>query len=424
MKKYWRIGKNSMPDYKCQKEVRQRAVEFVNELNDSGFTAKLLEHSFRDYCVKISIEKSGKLCGDVLVYYKPSNATYTLGAHELKNKEIKPELDAIWYGEKKEATTAPITSEILQAYVDGSFLDGKIGYGVVILHGAQIIQELSGRIEDSSDDFESMRQVGGELQAVQEAIAWASANNIHEMGILYDYQGIESWATGAWKANNRHTLKYQTDLQSSPLKITWHKVQAHSGNRWNERADQLARMGAAGKSTDETMLHQEENAQNAIDQLTDLSISFVTYLSENQIPAEFEKIYNNMHARILFPRSSGKNFLDIYNTPKKPIDPKWHGFADDSLRKQVQELWNRFRTGDDKLTITSSRENEIALTVDHYFSILKPYRSMNFDFVELAQLIQSLASETLGLQLNVDFLRYNFDEIEKMYFQLKEKAHG
>jgi hypothetical protein len=49
---------------------------------------------------------------------------------------------------------------------------------------------------------------------------------------------------------------------------------------------------------------------------------------------------------------------------------------------------------------------------------------MNFDFVELARLIQSLASEILGLQLDVDFLRYNFDELEKMYFQLKEKAHG
>ena len=57
--------------------------------------------------------------------------------------------------------------------------------------------------------------------------------------------GIEMWATGGWKTNNPLTTNYAKRMKevSKQLRIDFHKVKAHSGIAYNDRADALAKKG-------------------------------------------------------------------------------------------------------------------------------------------------------------------------------------
>jgi ribonuclease HI len=66
------------------------------------------------------------------------------------------------------------------------------------------------------------------------------------MTIYYDYQGLESWATGAWRAKLPFTQAYANAVKESGITIHWVKVRAHSGNPENDIVDQLAKEAAQG----------------------------------------------------------------------------------------------------------------------------------------------------------------------------------
>ena len=57
--------------------------------------------------------------------------------------------------------------------------------------------------------------------------------------------GIEMWATGRWKTNNPLTTNYAKRMKeaSKKIRIDFHKVKAHSGIAYNDRADALAKKG-------------------------------------------------------------------------------------------------------------------------------------------------------------------------------------
>ena len=59
----------------------------------------------------------------------------------------------------------------------------------------------------------------------------------------YDYEGIEKWANGSWKANKIKTQEYQKKViqYRESMDIVFVKVLAHSGDVYNERADKLAK---------------------------------------------------------------------------------------------------------------------------------------------------------------------------------------
>ena len=91
------------------------------------------------------------------------------------------------------------------------------------------------------------RNVAGEILAILKAIKWCQSQKITEITIYFDYQGLESWVTGAWRAKLAFTQAYAQAVTESGLTIHWVKVKAHSGNPENELVDQLAKEGAQGK---------------------------------------------------------------------------------------------------------------------------------------------------------------------------------
>lgn len=88
------------------------------------------------------------------------------------------------------------------------------------------------------------RNVAGEIMAVLKAVAWSRKHRRRAITIHYDYQGLASWISGEWQAKTPFTQAYAKTVRDSGLKIHWVKVKSHSGEPFNDLADQLAREAA------------------------------------------------------------------------------------------------------------------------------------------------------------------------------------
>ncbi|GIQ96421.1 MAG: ribonuclease H [Methanobacteriota archaeon] len=150
-------------------------------------------------------------------------------------------------------------------YVDGSCLGNQnvdeetpAGWGVVVITGSndlgrgngEIFHEFNGRVITDPDESRFIgAEVGSnntaELTAFAEALRWVlSEGGDSEIIIKTDSQYAGNQATGNWKAKaNRELVAHVQALwnEVSQLRdLSWDHVKAHSGHRWNERADHLA----------------------------------------------------------------------------------------------------------------------------------------------------------------------------------------
>ena len=128
------------------------------------------------------------------------------------------------------------------AYVDGSYnTSTKIfGCGVVIFYDGK---DITFSKSFSDPEMATMRNVAGEIEGAKLAMRYCLDNNIEEIDIYYDYEGIEKWCTGAWKTNKDGTIAYRQFYNdaSKRLKVNFIKVKGHSGDKYNDMADRLAK---------------------------------------------------------------------------------------------------------------------------------------------------------------------------------------
>ncbi len=136
----------------------------------------------------------------------------------------------------------------LTAYVDGSFDAARhcYSYGCVMLLPDGSVESFSGRGDDPESAL--LRNVTGEMLGSMNAVKWCIEHGYSELEICYDYAGIEMWATGAWKTNKELTQKYAAYMRERMkyIKIHFTKVAAHTGVKWNEEADRLAKGALEG----------------------------------------------------------------------------------------------------------------------------------------------------------------------------------
>lgn len=248
-----------------------------------------------------------------------------------------------------------------EIYVDGSHIDGATGYGAVIIKDGRVVEELCGPVD--SVEAANTRQVAGELLAVKEALKWCVEHSINEVSIYFDYLGIEKWATGEWKTNQPLTKEYARFVRECPIKIRWHKVASHTGDRWNDRADALAKKGA--RSTRLSPVQKSiapgsanvskpvsagvpPSTSNESDLIGDLLIKadlWIEFLMRNGIEARFDRVYNEQFARIVILRANeAVGVFDLYNTKKKRFSPYLHNFRREPLKKQLEAYWKEFRS--------------------------------------------------------------------------------
>lgn len=128
------------------------------------------------------------------------------------------------------------------AYVDGSYnIETKeFACGVIIFHDGK---ETTYSRAFSDPELATMRNVAGEIEGAKLAMQYCVDNNIEEIDIYFDYEGIEKWCSGAWKTNKNGTIAYKKfyDEISKSVKVNFIKVKGHSGDKYNDMADRLAK---------------------------------------------------------------------------------------------------------------------------------------------------------------------------------------
>ena len=133
---------------------------------------------------------------------------------------------------------------MLLAYTDGSYKKNSkgeyaVGWGFVLLDGDNIVHEEYG----TTDEYTSMRNVVGECVAVVEAIAYCEEQGYDAVTIYHDYEGAGAWVRGQWKTKNEMTQRYKKFVLESPMVIEFVHVEGHSGDKWNDYVDGLAKLG-------------------------------------------------------------------------------------------------------------------------------------------------------------------------------------
>ena len=157
-----------------------------------------------------------------------------------------------------------LNDKSITAYVDGSFNveTGVYSFGCVFLPEDGTVRVLCG----SGNDPENAKQrnVTGEMLGAMNAVLCAIKSGYKAIDIYYDYAGIESWVTGAWKSKNDLTRSYAMAMRGwmSRIEISFHKVEAHTGDKYNEVADKMAKRGATANGIPETRSIEEMEIWN------------------------------------------------------------------------------------------------------------------------------------------------------------------
>lgn len=321
---------------KYRRQLHQRAQDFADVLNEYSYHASIDDDSLQQYSLGLAIERNSTDYGTVTLYYSPKRDGYRISTHGIKSRDAAGEIADLWdeayiFSQMKNAPQGEF-----QAYVDGSYSDGITGYGAVILHNKRVIAELSG----TTDGDDSIRQVAGELAAVLHVLEYCDAHNIDDIDIIYDYAGIEKWATGKWQTKTTAATQYQEQVREHSVNVKWYKVKSHVGVRWNEAADKLARDAAQSAASGGDVV-QSKPADN---DLATLSQRFADALVKDGIDATFDSVKNAQYGRIIVSQHDGKTgFFDLYNTKKRPLVPYIHRFTDKALAQKLQSEWDQFK---------------------------------------------------------------------------------
>lgn len=125
---------------------------------------------------------------------------------------------------------------------------GPGGWGTILSYGGRKKEMHGGEPETTNNRMELMAAIQG-----LESLTRPSAVHLYTDSV-YLINGITKWVPGwkrnGWKTKDRKPVK-NVDLwtrleeAAAPHEVTWQWVKGHAGHPGNERADELACLGAA-----------------------------------------------------------------------------------------------------------------------------------------------------------------------------------
>ncbi len=136
-------------------------------------------------------------------------------------------------------------SNLIEIYTDGacSGNPGPGGWGAVLLY-KEHKKEISGSKKDTTNNQMELKAVIEALKALKKTskvIIYTDSTYVKD-GIT---KWIFNWKKNGWKSANKKPIKniefwQELDKESAKHEIEWKWVKGHSGNKYNEIADQLA----------------------------------------------------------------------------------------------------------------------------------------------------------------------------------------
>lgn len=166
----------------------------------------------------------------------------------VKHKSFSTIKDANLFLTEEEASLFSIAEEsiidynIPTAYIDGSYdiNTGRYSFGGVLLIADKKYEFNKAYDKDKYSEF---RNIAGEIKGAGFIIQYAINHNIDELNICYDYEGIEKWYKGIWKAKKSLIKEYIvfSNKVKDKIKINFFKIKSHSNDKYNDEADRLAK---------------------------------------------------------------------------------------------------------------------------------------------------------------------------------------
>lgn len=134
----------------------------------------------------------------------------------------------------------------IKIYTDGacSGNPGKGGWGAILLYKGHE-KKISGSAPDTTNNRMELSAVIQALKAIKKEsspIVIYTDSKYVQNGIT---KWIHSWKKNGWKGSNKKPVKnidlwQDLDQESAKHDIDWQWVKGHSGDKYNEIADQLA----------------------------------------------------------------------------------------------------------------------------------------------------------------------------------------
>ncbi|MDD2505257.1 MAG: viroplasmin family protein [Bacilli bacterium] len=142
---------------------------------------------------------------------------------------------------KELLSLADINDNEIIVYTDGSFNKDYdyVSYGCVCLSKNNPEYRISGVAVDKYDS----NQVFGEIKGVLEALDYAIYKGFKKAYVMHDYEGLGKWITKEWRLKSQISMDYNDEIEKrkKSIEIDFIKVAAHTGNKYNEIADKLAK---------------------------------------------------------------------------------------------------------------------------------------------------------------------------------------
>ena len=234
------------------------AHQFIATLEQTGFRAQLGRSI--NYGHKILLSSSAGIDhGALIVYVGKKGSRYVTNELRGPSDDLLGTINTAWsnaVGTPDRAkgspslpstTVPPSAPGTIELWVDGACLQEqnglRFGWAYVIRRDRQELARKSGsRIAPHAV---SQRNVAAEIQAVMSGLEMCVRMGYSAVTVFYDYEGLEAWVTGRWRAKTPFTQDYATGVRSLPLTIAWRKVAAHTGVPMNELVDSLATSAAS-----------------------------------------------------------------------------------------------------------------------------------------------------------------------------------
>lgn len=142
------------------------------------------------------------------------------------------------------------TMKTLNVFTDGSYTTKNptvVGWGFVakwVGDDGYVYTHSDHGVITEPPGLVAMRQIGGELKAVVEAIKHAIAGKFGRVVVHHDYTGVACWVNGSWKCKNEWTRKYAAWVRAmmAEIEIVFEKI---SGD--DNPADEEARKGTGAQ---------------------------------------------------------------------------------------------------------------------------------------------------------------------------------
>lgn len=144
--------------------------------------------------------------------------------------------------DQKQVVCDVAEADTMTVYVDGSYdnTTKRFSYGLIAFYGDEIIRDYKAY---DDKNLASMRNVAGEIKGSEAGILLAISKGCKAVKVYHDYEGIAKWPLGEWKAGKEGTIAYKQffDEHKNQIAISFHKVTGHSGDKYNDEADRLAK---------------------------------------------------------------------------------------------------------------------------------------------------------------------------------------